>query len=200
MDNIVLNFVVNEKDVKWKKGRFEIENLQVLGDSLDDFDVEYDKLYLFLDDKRYNGGISTWSQNSVSAYYIFYSTFNAYLRNSKEFSFGEEWDKVFGKIKNSAEEKDGILTKFIQMSTYIYELDLAVSGFRYYYSDGNFLMLDDSGRIITDVEDFYMNGLYETICDIIKGKEKILCKGETNSYDYYIKEYTEEGFLKEFDH
>lgn len=84
---------------------------------------------------------------------------------------------------------------------YIYNLDFAVSGVSFYYSDSEtFLMIADTGRIVTDIDEFFMNGMYETICDVIKGKEKILCKGETNSYDYYIKEYTEEGFLKEFDH
>ena len=203
MKKTILNFIINE-EAKWKKGRFEIENLQILGDSINAFDVEYNNICLFLDDKKYDETLKTWPGNRVSTDFIFYSTFNSYIRNSKEFSYSEEWNKVFSKIKNSNEEKDGILTKFIQMSKsykYIYNLDFAVSGVSFYYSDSEtFLMIADTGRIVTDINEFFMNGMYETICDVIKGKNKIIYKGEFNSDDELLKKCGgEEGFLKEFD-
>ena len=54
----------------------------------------------------------------------------------------------------------------------IYELDLATPKNKYYYCDDHFLMLDSNGGIVTDMENYYAESMYDDICDIIEGNLK----------------------------
>lgn len=195
-----LNFEFKNDKAKWKSGKFEIDNLQITGDD-EKVNFEYDDIKLYLDDELYTGGISTWSCDNVSADFLFESVLNSYLRNNiAEFkNFDDEWS-IFNKIKNLAVEQDGLITKLpvYDNKIIVYDLDLATSGYRFYCYMDNFMLCDEEGCVITDMENFYSEAMYQTICKIIKGKTKCLYKSE--NYDTLIKEYGgEEGFLKEFD-
>ena len=81
----------------------------------------------------------------------------------------------------------------------VYELDLATPKNRYYSYNDYFLLLDINGGILTDMENFYSEAMYEDVCTILKGELKCLYKSD--NIDEMIKEYGgKEGFLKEFDH
>jgi len=65
-----LSFKFNEK-ANWKSGKFIIDELEIINE-----EIEYDDIKLYLDDKEYDGGISTFTTNDVSADWLFESVLN----------------------------------------------------------------------------------------------------------------------------
>jgi len=184
---------------KWKTGKFVIDDLQVVGEG-DDVEVNYDDIQLYLDDKLYKGGISTFSSNSLSVDELFESVLNSYLRNntSEYKSFGDEWS-VFSKIMNMA--RVGGAGLVLDLPVYdgfnivMYGLNFAVPGRRYYSHDDEFMVLDDNGGIVTDYEVFYTEAFEEDLYDVLTGNTKALYRG----YDVQaiLDEFGgEDGFIK----
>lgn len=201
-----LTFTLADK-AKWKTGKFVIENLQIsdkLGnqDSQWEDDITWDDIDLYLDGTKYEGDIQTWAGSNLGADDIFEQCLNAYLRNDSEDyeSFGSEWS-IFNKCESLKEWKDDLLIKmpiFKYNQFVVYELDLATPKNRYYSYNDYFLLLDINGGILTDMECFYSEAMYEDVCAILKGELKCLYKSD--NIDEMIKEYGgKEGFLKEFD-
>ena len=182
----------------WKTGKFVFDDIQVVGEG-DDVNVQYDNIKLYLDGKLYEGGIKTFHSNSVSADELFESVLNSYLRNNtgEYTSFGKEWS-IFSKImKKTKANKSGLVTKLPVYDGFVvvvYDLQLATQDHRYYAHDDEFMMLDNSGEIITDYEFFYTQAFEEDLFACLKGETKCLYQG----YDTkaIIEEYGgAEGFI-----
>ena len=195
----ILNFTFNEGEAQFKKGRFEISNLD-LSDSEGELDVTYDEVKAYFDDELYTGGIGTWAVNNVSANFLFDSVLNSYLHDDhlayKEFKGFE----VFEPIAKLKEYKDGLLMKFPQYKWGIrmYEIDLATPESRYYHCDDEYLLLGLKGEVETDMEPFWSSAFYDEMCSILK--EETECLYKSADVDKLVEEYNgKEGFLEEFD-
>ena len=203
-----LTFVLPDK-AKWKIGKFIVENLKLsekIGnqESQWDDDIVWDSIDLYLDGNKYDDTIQGWAGNKLSTCDIFEQYINAYLRHDTQTykSFGDEWS-VFQSCEALKEYKDGFVVKlpyFNGNQFQTYNLDLATPNNRYYY-DGEsekFLLLDINGGIITDMECFYSEAMYEDVCSIIK--DELNCLYKSKNIDCLIETYGgKEGFLKEFD-
>lgn len=200
MTNITnLDFEFADK-AKWKKGRFEIENLLVTGEG-EGIDISFDTVKLFLDGKLYKGGIDTWAIANVSTDYLFSSILNSYLRdNAAEYkSFGDEWS-VFDKIKDLTVKENGLVTELpvFDYRLKVYKLELATPESRYYTYYDEFMLLDKYGEIVTDIEPFYHSGLCQDVCGILTGK--IECLYKDHNIDLLVKEYGgEKEFIEAFE-
>ena len=121
-------------DAKWQSGKFIIDNLRIVGEG-DDLEVDYDDIHLYLDDKLYEGGISTWYTNSVSTDWLFENVLNSYLRNNTaEYSnFGGDWG-IFNQILDMTEKEGDLIIKLpvYDSGVNLYELELATPENRYY--------------------------------------------------------------------
>lgn len=186
-------------NAKWKTGEFVFDDIQVVGEG-DDVNVQYDNIKLYLDGKLYKGGIKTFHSNSVSADELFESVLNSYLRNNTgEYkSFGNEWS-IFSKImKKTKANKSGLITKlpvYDGFDVVVYELQLATPDHRYYAHDDEFMMLDNSGEIITDYEFFYIQAFEADLYECLKGDTECLYRGY--DVDAAIEDYGgEEGFIE----
>lgn len=186
-------------NANWKSGKFVIDNLRVVGEG-DDLEVDYDDIQLYLDGELYEGGISTWSTNDVSADWLFENTLNSYLRNNAaEYSnFGEGWN-IFSQILDMTEKEGDLITKLpvYDFGVNLYELELATPENRYYSYGDSFLVLDNESKIVTDYEEFYSEAMLQDLYDILTGKTECLYMG----YDpkAIIEEYGgEENFISEF--
>lgn len=196
----ILTFEFNTDKAQWKKGRFEINNLEIIGNDKN-LDIEYDDIKFYIDDKLYNGEISTWAKNNVSTDFLFESVLNSYLRNNtSEFDkFGDEWS-IFSKIKNLTIEDNGLIIKLpkYDYGLQLFELDLAIPGFRYYSYNDYCMLLNEEGEILTNIENFYFDSLVEDICKVLK--EEIKCLYKSENIDYMIKNMGgKENFLAEYD-
>jgi len=187
-----LSFKFNEK-ANWKSGKFIIDELEIINE-----EIEYDDIKLYLDDKEYDGGISTFTTNDVSADWLFESVLNGYLRGDSSYhSFSEEW-KVFKDIENKKEYQDDLIIKLPKYNydrVELYELKLATRKYLYYEYSESCLLLSTDFVVITDMECFYMDSLYETIAEILLEKEKALYISD--SMRRFIKE-NEEDILDEY--
>lgn len=187
---------------KWKTGTFDVEHISIIG-SGDQYDIEYDDLFLTLDGELYEGGISSFRSNSLSDDELFSSVVNAYLRGDKSnyTSFTGDWD-IFDKVKSLEEWQGDIQVKLpVYDGDYVkqYELDLATPEYRYYSHDDEFLMLDKNGNVVTDMENFYYEGLCDDIAKVLTGKVECLYKNDYN-IDAIIEDYGgEDEFLSEWD-
>lgn len=194
-----LSFTINDIKSKWKKGKFIVNNLQI--DMSKEYEqITYDDLKLFLDDKPYDNSIETWAGYKLDASYLFDLTITAYIGKNETYTFGDEW-KIFDKADALKEEQDGLI---IKLPIYdcdefqVYELEYATPQFRFYSYYSNFLMLNNEGKTVTDVDAFYTQGLYSEICRVIKGETKCLYKKSV--IDRLIKETGGEAeFLKAYD-
>ena len=190
-------------DKRFKECKFVIDELTLDTTNDDEFDVDYENITAYFDGEKYTGGISTWSSSNVSADFLFESVLSSYLRdNTDDFeNFSDSWD-IFKKFKDLAEWNDDLLIKFPQYDgcrIRLYELDLAVPGFRYYGYQDYCLMLNEAGGVVTDIENFYTNSMIKDLVAIFKGEMKCLYKSE--NVDYWIKEEfgSPEDFLKEYE-
>lgn len=166
-----------------KQGRFELEGLTVSSE------IEFDDISFYIDDEKYEGGISTFTSNSLSAEELFSDIVNAYLRDdTTDFEFDNDW-KVFNTIKNKSKYQGNILVSFPQDYYGIVEFEcmLKTNEYGFYYSDDMFLMLDKNNGIVTDMEQFFTQALDEEIEDIQSGAKKALYTGE--EFDTYVAEY-----------
>lgn len=194
-----LTFTFNE--FKYKEGMFKVDNLTVI-DTLDNYNVDYDNIELYLDGKPYAGDINTWSTNGVTVDYIFDEVVSAYLRNDTyDYSnFGSEWE-AFDLLKNMGKVEDGIVTVLPVYScgeVELYDLDLATPELRYYCGNDSYLLLRDNGEVVTDMEHFYTEGMIEDLCDILKGDVECVYMGY-NPKEFIKEMGGEEAFLEEFD-
>ena len=186
---------------KWKTGTFDVDNISVIG-SGDQYDIEYDDITLTLDGEVYEGGISSFHSNSLSADELFSSVVNAYLRGnaSNYTSFTGDWS-IFDEVKSLEEWQGDIQTKlpvYDGFEVKQYALDLATPEFRYYSYDDEFLMLDKNGNVVTDSEAFYYEGLCDDIARVLTGKVECLYKNDYN-IDAIIEDYGgEDGFLQDW--
>ena len=194
-----LTFEFTDK-AKWQTGKFVFDDIQIIGEG-DDVSVQYDDIELYLDDQLYEGGISTFHSNSLSADELFESVLNSYLRNNTgEYrNFDPEWS-IFSQIMDMTEKQGDLIMKLpvCELDEIVmYELQLATPERRYYCHNDSFMVLDNSGEIVTDYENFYSEAMIEDLCDILTGKTECLYMG----YDpkEWIKEYGgEDAFLEEF--
>lgn len=194
-----LTFEFTDK-AKWQTGKFVFDDIQIIGEG-DDVSVQYDDIELYLDDQLYEGGISTFHSNSLSADELFESVLNSYLRNNTgEYrNFGPEWS-IFSQIMDMTEKQGDLIIKLpvCELDEIVmYELQLATPERRYYSHNDSFMVLDNSGEIVTDYENFYSEAMIEDLCDILTDKIECLYMG----YDpkEWIKEYGgEAAFLEEF--
>lgn len=186
---------------KWKTGTFDVDNISVIG-SGDQYDIEYDDITLTLDGEVYEGGISSFRSNSLSADELFSSVVNAYLRGDKSnyTSFTGDWN-IFDEVKSLEEWEGNIQIKlpvYDGFEVKQYELDLATPEYRYYSHDDEFLMLDKNGDVITDMENFYYDGLCSDLVHIIRGEIECLYKNEYN-INAIMEDYGgEDGFLQDW--
>lgn len=170
-----LSFEFNE-GAKFKNGKILIDDLKIINDS-----IEYGSLEVYLDGEKYTGGINTFAENNVSADWLFNSILNAYLRNdtSGYKSFSEDWS-VFKSLESKKEYKDDLVVK-LPIYNYdeveVYDLDLATKQFRYYSCVDRFIMLDLEGKVITDIEAFYTNAMWEDLAKHLLGIEPALYLG-----------------------
>jgi len=186
-------------DARWASGKFIIDNLRIVGEG-DNLEVNYDDIQLYLDGELYEGGISTWTTNSVSTDELFESVLNSYLRNNTaEYSnFGGDWS-IFNQILDLTEKEGDLIIKLpvYDFGVNLYELELATPENRYYSYGDSFLVLDNDGKIITDYEEFYSEAMLQDLYDILTGKTECLYMG----YDpkAVIEAYGgEENFISEF--
>ena len=166
-----------------KQGRFEIEGLTASSE------IEFDEITFYIEDEKYEGGISSFTSNSLSAEELFSDVVNAYLRDDvTDFEFNDDWN-IFDSIKNSSKYQGQILISFPQDDFGIidYECMLKTDEFGFYSHDDLFLMLDDNNGIVTDTELFFTQALDDEIEDIQNGKKKALYTGE--EFDAYVAEY-----------
>ena len=167
-----------------QSGYFEISEVDIQSDSLD--------VTLYIDGKRYDGGISTFTDNNVSADFLFENVLNSFLRvNTREFTFSKEWEENFAYIAFLCVFDDkGLLREFPQLncgSFDMYKLDLAVPERRFYSHDDDFILMGKEGEIITNVEAFWQSALEEDLKSCLEGKQEILYMSDN------IKTFIEEG-------
>ena len=187
------------EDNKYKTGKFEIDNLQIIG-SGEDTEIEYDDIKFYEEGKLYDGERSTWSGQRLSASNIFEQVLSAYLREETNDYMNFEGFEIFKQMESLKEWKDDLLVKFpvYDYRLSIYELDLATPTARYYHSADMFLVLNNNNEIVTDMECFYESAFYEDLCAILKDEIKCIYKDE--SVDRMIKEFGgPEKFLEEYD-
>lgn len=187
--------------LKYKTGKFILENPEIIGD--EDMHVEYDDIELYLDGELYEGGINTWRENNISTDALFENILSSYLwHNMAEHkNFGEGWS-IFSDMTDLEEWEGDLLVKLPVYSDgiQIYELDLATPEFRYYNCEDEFLLLDTAGRVVTDMEEFYSESIWEDIYNVLKGTTPCLYMGynpkamikEMGGEDNFIKEYEAE--------
>jgi len=198
MNILSFEFVENE----FKTGRFEFDNLEIVGGGCDTR-IYFDDVRLYLDGELYTGGISTWAENNVSTSFLFDSILNSYLRdNTAEFRNFEGFE-IFDSLKKMKVSENGLLIKFpaYNYGVDMYELDLATPDTRYYHNDsGSFLVLDEGGKVITDMECFYETAFSEDMCSVLKGEVECLYESKTlaemieemGGAEEYLAEYDEE--------
>lgn len=186
---------------KWKTGKFVFDDIQIVGEG-DDVSVQYNDIELYLDGKLYDGDISTFSSNSLSADELFESVLNSYIRNNRgEFAkFGPEWS-IFSKIMDMTEKQGDLIMKLPVCKVddiVLYELELATPDNTYYSYGDSFMVLDKSGEVVTDYEEFYSEAMMEDIYNILTGKTTCLYMGyspkemikECGGEDAYIEEFS----------
>ena len=186
-------------NAKWKTGKFVFDDIQVIGEG-DDVNIQYDNIELYLDGNLYEGGISTFQSNNLSTDELFESVLNSYLcNNTGEYkSFGSGWS-VFSKIMDKTEEDENGLP--IKLPVYdgfdvvMYELQLATPERRYYVYDDDYMVLDNSGEVVTDYEFFYTQAFEADLYECLEGNTECLYRGY--DVDAVIEEYGgKEGFIE----
>lgn len=201
------DITVSHDDEDESVGMFALTN-PVISGSDEDLKVDYDDVKLFLssDDSisEYEGGITSWHSNNMSASEIFESVLNSYLRgdNTSTAPYGDSWG-FFNCISELRSVENYLLVKFPQISVGridMYSLQLAVSGRNYYSHEDEFMMLDDDNAIVTDYECFYSNAMGEDLADIIQKKLDCIYMGndakcwiEAEGEDYIVKNYRREN-------
>lgn len=166
-----------------KQGRFEIGGLTASSE------IEFDEITFYVEDEKYEGGISSFTSNSLSAEELFSDVVNAYLRDDvTDFEFNNDWN-IFDSIKNRSKYQGQILISFPQddFGVIDYECMLKTDEFGFYSHNDLFLMLDNNNGIVTDTELFFTQALDDEIEDIQSGKKKALYTGE--EFDAYVAEY-----------
>jgi len=166
-----------------KQGRFEIEGLTVGSE------IEFDEITFYVEDEKYEGGISTFTSANLSAEELFSDVVNAYFRDDvTDFEFNNDWS-IFDSIKNRSKYQGQILISFPQdyIGIVDFECMLKTKEYGFYSHDDLFLMLDDDNGIVTDTETFFAEALDDEIEDIQSGKKKALYTGE--EFDTYVAEY-----------
>lgn len=198
----MVSFTFTTNDGDWNTGTFEVDGISVVGKG-EQYIVEYDDIRLYLDGELYDGGISSFNSASMSADELFCSVVNAYIRGDRTnySDFTGDWD-IFDDIMSLEEWQGDIQTKLPVFDGYTvnqYSLDLAVPDYRYYSYNDEFLMLDKNGNIVTDMEEFYYEGLCDDIAKVLTGKVECLYKNDYN-IDAIIEDYGgEDEFLSEWD-
>lgn len=166
-----LSFKFNENS-NWKNGKFIINELKIING-----EIEYDSLKLYLDNKEYEGGISTFTTNNVSADWLFENILNSYLRDDPDYqSFSDEW-KIFKDMENKKEYQDDLLIKFPEYDygkLKIFELQLATKNHLYYQTFEECKLLTRDYNIMTDMECFFTGALWEDLAEILLEKQKPL--------------------------
>lgn len=201
------DITVSHDDEDWSEGMFALTN-PVISGSGEDLKVDYDDVKLFLtsDDgiNEYEGGITSWHSNNMSASEIFESVLNSYLRgdNTGTSPYGDSW-AFFNRITELRLVENYLLVKFPQISVGsidMYSLQLAVSGRNYYSHEDEFMMLDDDNAIVTNYECFYSNAMGEDLADIIQKKLDCIYMGndakcwiKAEGEDYIVKNYRREN-------
>ena len=198
----ILKFTFNTKKAQFKTGEIHIENLEFVGEG-EGMEITWDDMDLYLDGKKYEGrGISTWAIPNVSANFLFDSILNSYLRDNKSEYTNFEGFEVFKPIKDLKEyNKDGILVK-LPVCEYggvvLYQLSLQTPYARYYHNYDSFILLDNDGEVLTDMECFYNSAMVDDLVDILKGK--LSCLYKSKDTDDWIEDFGgKEGFLAEYD-
>lgn len=193
-----LTFEFNNPDFQYQSGRLDILNLTILPIQNKDvpFEMDYEKVALYFNDERYDGNLATFFTNHLSEYELLENIVNHYLRDDKLMSFGEEWDKAFGQVRESlTKNKDGLITRLPQLDgeeVNLMHLDFATEGFRFYSKDDTYLLLDENNEIITNLDFFYEQAIIEEIALTLTGKKECLYQDE--SIDDWIKEVGEDYF------
>lgn len=170
MKSLPLSFTENTK-FAGQNWLFELSEVDIMSASRD--------VTLYIDGKLYEGGISSFTENNLSAESLFESVFNSFLRgNTKEFVFPKVWDEEFAYAKAlCVYDKDGLLKTFPQLrydSFEMYQLELAVPDRRFYSHDEDFILMGKEGDLITDVEAFWQSAIEEDITDCLSGKTEAL--------------------------
>ena len=205
MDETILKFEFNPEVAKWKKGQFNIIDLQMIG-SGEDLEIEYEDIKLYLDDVLYTGGIDTFTQNNVSVDWLFENVLNSYLRNNTaEYdNFDEGWEE-FRKISDMKEDDGKFITKLpvYDYGVKLYELQLVTSSngntyFYYTYND-ECMILDQNGDVVTNIDSFYFDSFVEDLVAIFKKDEEITClyKSE-DTINWIVGEGGEQKIIEEY--
>ena len=200
MAETILKFEFNPEVAQWKKGQFNISNLYIKDlsklatinyDKEEDL-IQYEDISLYLDDKLYTGGISTFIHNNVSVEFLFDSVLNAYIRNdTEEFNnFGEEWNIFRTNLQlNTTGDKilqvyDGNYGEGIIKT---YELQLAKDGLYYYTYEDEAMIVDEKGDIRTNIPEFYFSAFVEEMIAIWTKDEKYSYMNP--EVDRWVKDY-----------
>lgn len=185
-------------DKQYKNGRFEIDNLEIVGKG-EGLDIRYDDINLYLDGKLYDGHLVTWGGCRLSASDIFEQVLSAYLREDHSDYSEFKGFEIFEKFEALKEYKDNLLVKFpvYNFSVDMYKLELATPESRYYSCGDRFLLLDENNGIVTDMECWFETAIAEDICSVLKGERECLYKSE--NVDSMIEEYGgADGYLREY--
>jgi len=155
---------------KMKNIIFTVEDLEIGNE-----EVNCSVTSVLIDGVEYQGEYVTWAGRNLDNLDLFEDILNIYIRGGKFFvrSFSKEWS-VFNSLKDSAVKENGIIT-VLPVVEYgcvdRYELELATDNYLFYIDFGSdFLMLDTDGNVVTDVEFFYTDALYDEIASIAKGE------------------------------
>lgn len=179
MADLELSFSMPDRS-KWSEGTFYIDGLSII-DTGDNYEVNYDDIELYLDGQLYDETAETWAGAKVNTEQFFDTILSVYQMNDNTYDFSEDWS-VFDSLDSLKEYQGDLLVKlpiYRDGGVCIYELDLATPYNKYYQcaDDGEVLILDEDNSIVSDMEHWYEQGLFEDITAILKGDLECLYMG-----------------------
>lgn len=187
-------FLIDDDRLKNKIGEFEIKNLNI---SIEDKNIDYDRVDLLIDGEEYDGSISNFTRYMTEED-LFRSVLNAYLMGSPNFKFLDGWDIFNGVLQSKTIENSIIISFSLIESDEIvkYNLLLAVPDARFYCGGYDYyIMLNEDNEIRTDVEAFWFSALIDTLADIRLGKKVVEYKSDDldeTEYENLIQEAIQE--------
>ena len=162
-----------------KTGEFEVKDLEVTGNS-----ISYSEVTFYRDGVRYNRDIQTWAGQYLHDEEVFVQVANAYLRgdSSGYEPFGEEWEKVLAPL--AARKTDTLLPVINVFDEIVmYELELKVPCSSFYRHEDEYLLVNCEGKVLTDIDAFYINALEDSVGQIADGElECLYVKDDIKTY------------------
>ena len=176
--------IKNIEYVKYPGSEFVIDGM--INCAGDTFELGCASIRVLKDGADFTPTGTTWTGRHFGPFDVFEDVVNAYLRNDNT-TF--EFKYVCPEIEAlKVSESDLILKQFYFDSVVCYHLDCKTDEYSFWIEDDGgegCMIIDNEGKIMTNVECFYISGL----CESVRNNEITFVNKKTFNLEQFIKDY-----------